>query len=288
MKPIQRYFNWINERHKIYLAKERGDAWPWTQDPILQKYKFTNPFRENDRDTKWMRQVWENGRELQTPGELLFNTCFFRIFGGTPFLEAHGIILGDWDTTDTKTLARDMLNKGQKVFTGAYIVTNQGLKLPKEEVVVDLFLKPIWDNRDNLAHHMQVSSSLETSHIALGHYRGWGGGGFMAYEVVTDLNHNGFMPAPEDRLSWANAGPGAKRGLNRIHDRPLDKHSRGTDWNHEMMMLLVESDSYLSRDCADTGMVDMRMIEHSLCEWDKYERVRLGQGTPRSLYRRPK
>ena len=28
----------------------------------------------------------------------------------------------------------------------------------------------------------------------------------------------------------------------------------------------------------------MRCIEHSLCEWDKYERVRLGQGKPRSKY----
>ena len=30
--------------------------------------------------------------------------------------------------------------------------------------------------------------------------------------------------------------------------------------------------------------IDMRTIEHSLCEWDKYERVRLGQGRPRSKY----
>jgi hypothetical protein len=30
----------------------------------------------------------------------------------------------------------------------------------------------------------------------------------------------------------------------------------------------------------------MRDIEHSLCEFDKYERVRLGQGKPRSLYKR--
>jgi hypothetical protein len=28
----------------------------------------------------------------------------------------------------------------------------------------------------------------------------------------------------------------------------------------------------------------MRCIEHSLCEWDKYERVRLNQGRPRSRY----
>jgi hypothetical protein len=31
-------------------------------------------------------------------------------------------------------------------------------------------------------------------------------------------------------------------------------------------------------------MLEMRDIEHSLCEFDKYERVRLGQGRPRSKY----
>ena len=31
-------------------------------------------------------------------------------------------------------------------------------------------------------------------------------------------------------------------------------------------------------------MLEMRDIEHSLCEFDKYERVRLGQGAPRSKY----
>jgi hypothetical protein len=30
--------------------------------------------------------------------------------------------------------------------------------------------------------------------------------------------------------------------------------------------------------------LEMRDIEHSLCEFDKYERVRLGQGKPRSKY----
>ena len=30
--------------------------------------------------------------------------------------------------------------------------------------------------------------------------------------------------------------------------------------------------------------IDMRAIEHSLCEWDKYERVRLHQGKPRSKF----
>jgi ppGpp synthetase/RelA/SpoT-type nucleotidyltranferase len=29
---------------------------------------------------------------------------------------------------------------------------------------------------------------------------------------------------------------------------------------------------------------EMREVEHSLCEFDKYERTRLGQGRPRSKY----
>ena len=31
--------------------------------------------------------------------------------------------------------------------------------------------------------------------------------------------------------------------------------------------------------------MEMREIEHSLCEFDKYERVRNGEGKPRGLYR---
>ena len=31
-------------------------------------------------------------------------------------------------------------------------------------------------------------------------------------------------------------------------------------------------------------VLELRDIEHSLCEFDKYERVRLGQGQPRSKY----
>ena len=50
-----------------------------------------------------------------------------------------------------------------------------------------------------------------------------------------------------------------------------------------MQDLLEDSHRYLGKHIP-TLAVDMRCIEHSLCEWDKYERVRLGQGTPRSKY----
>jgi len=165
-----------------------------------------------------------------------------------------------------------------------YIITNQGLKAPKSEVVVDHFLTPIWENKEALAQIAAETQSLQKVHEAMGSYRGWGGGGFMSYEVVTDLNYTPVLDKAQDRFSWANAGPGAKRGLNRIHDRVLTKSMNQTQANTEMQELLAQAPNYIQSH-VPLDAVDMRTIEHSLCEWDKYERVRLGQGKPRSKYR---
>jgi len=105
----------------------------------------------------------------------------------------------------------------------------------------------------------------------------------MAYEVVTDLNYTSVMPEPVDRYSWANAGPGAIRGLNRLHKRDLKKGMKQTQANTEMRELLIKAADYVAPH-VPIDNVDMRAIEHSLCEWDKYQRVLHGQGEPRSKF----
>jgi len=35
---------YMNERHSIWMKRNKGEQKPWTQDPILQQYKFTNVF----------------------------------------------------------------------------------------------------------------------------------------------------------------------------------------------------------------------------------------------------
>lgn len=277
------FFYWINERHSIYLKKEGGAPRPWTRDSVLDKYKFTNVFRELDRTTVWMRKNFTGPNSDRPAEEILFNCCLFRMFGTMEFAEAHGWVQ-QWDAKRAKAIARERLNNKQKVFTGAYIITNQGLKDPKEQVVADMFLTPIWNARKELAQLAKETNSLEALHKALGKFQGWGGGGFMAYEVVTDLNHTTVLPEASDRFTWANAGPGAKRGLNRIYGRPLHHNSKNQDWNTEMLVLLKTAPERLGGHIPKADF-DMRSIEHSLCEWDKYMRVSLGQGTPRSLYR---
>ena len=282
-EAIESYFGWINERHSIYLRRRSGASAPWTDDPILQEYKFTNPFRENDRVTVWMRENWTDPNHNRPHGEIIFNCCLFRMIGTSEFAEQHGWSQ-EFNPTFTKNLINARLEQGLRTFTGAYIITNQGLKLPKSEVVVDHFLSPIWENREALAQTATESQSLQALHEAMGAYRGWGGGGFMSYEVVTDLNYTPVLSSAKDRDRWANAGPGAKRGLNRILGKPLNKGMTQPIANDFMRKLLSTAPFYIMPH-VPLDQVDMRTIEHSLCEWDKYERVRLGQGRPRSVYK---
>lgn len=40
-KNLEQFYWWMTERHKIYCRKAAGLPKPWTEDLILQKYKFT-------------------------------------------------------------------------------------------------------------------------------------------------------------------------------------------------------------------------------------------------------
>ena len=281
-KAVESYFGWINKRHSIYQQRAEGKPPPWTEDKILQEYKFTNPFRENDKVTVWMRDYWTKPNHNRPHGEIIFNCCLFRMIGTSEFAQEHDWVQ-EWDPTRTKEIINRRLAKKMRTFTGAYIITNQGLKAPKAEVVVDYFLNPIWKAKEALAETAADTNSLQKVHEAMAAYKGWGGGGFMSYEVVTDLNYTPVLGSAEDQFSWANAGPGAKRGLNRIHLRDLKKGMSQQMANTEMQLLLELASMYCMPH-VPVSLVDMRTIEHSLCEWDKYERVRLGQGTPRSRY----
>lgn len=278
---LRNFFYWINERHAIYQRRVAGEPGPWTGNPVLRDFKFTNPFRENDRETIWMRKNWTGPNEDQPLETQIFNCCFFRMFGTSDFAEAHGYVY-DWNPEYTLSVATSRLMEGKKVFTGAYIITNQGLRLPKQKVVVELFLQPIWEARERLAE-VARNNSLQQLHRALLDYKGWGGGGFMAYEVVTDLNYTPVLRHAVDKHTWANAGPGAKRGLNRLLNRDLQKSYKSASANMLMQELLRLAPQFLEPH-VPLEYVDMRCIEHSLCEWDKFQRVSLRQGMPRSVF----
>lgn len=105
----------------------------------------------------------------------------------------------------------------------------------------------------------------------------------MAYEVVTDFRWTRYLRGALDIMTWANAGPGALRGLNRLAGRRLTARVR--DPVGEMRALLAIANGPNSPLGEHVPRpLEMRDIEHSLCETDKHLRVQLGEGKPRGRF----
>lgn len=277
---------------------------PWTDDPILASYRFTNIFRETDRTTVWFR---ENVRDRYdgTP-EVLLATVLFRWFNkietGEAMFDRFDTISGrnafeSWVLVEQPAYLRQDIKRerGDGPFVnGAYIIkTPNGMsKLDGVLDVAEKFRteKRPWPCTTAMRDWRETAQDMARadSYWTLEHAWSWirqfeCQGDFTAYEVVTDLRHTHLLRGAPDIMTWANAGPGAKRGLNRLQGRPLDQQLPKVTTNNEMRELLrrAHSDDYWSQSW---GRWEMREVEHTLCEFDKYQRALTGDGTPKQRY----
>lgn len=293
LPPLERFLYWITERHRIYLKRKAGDPAPWTDDEILRTYYFTNPYRENDRTTVWFR---ENVRDpLRDDPRVLFATVAFRWFN----LIETGKLL--WEYGDTVDGCCDLLthwnpklvlsllslrrSRGEQVFTGAYMINSPGGR-GKLEAIVERITN-VWEEREHLtARWDSAEGSMEGMRDTLMTFPGLGG--FMAYEIVCDLRYTYLLEQATDKLTWCNPGPGCARGLHRIEGKEwASKGNNATspplpaNWLETMKDLLT----LCRRRPLLRPAFEMREVEHSLCEWDKYERALWGDGRLKRRYK---
>ena len=272
------YFYWIHERETIRLNKEvERNPQPWTDDPILQKFKFCQVFREADRTTRWFKRHIRN--PWRDDPEVLMATVIFRWFN---FIETGRTLIRhnlhiEWD----RKKAIEEITKQDKWVTGAYIVKTPN-RMDKVTGVAEC-ISHMWSDREKLVERILATKSLEKSWEILRDYPYMGP--FMAYEVITDLRHTYLLQDAEDILTWANAGPGAMRGLNRLAGRDLDFCRRTHPWNDEMRNLWEISRERLNPNLIDLNRFEMREIEGGLCEFDKYSRILNEEGRTRSVYK---
>ena len=50
--PVAAFFEFCRERERVRLLREGGAPPPWSDDPVLQRGRFLNVFREDDRGSK--------------------------------------------------------------------------------------------------------------------------------------------------------------------------------------------------------------------------------------------
>jgi len=274
MSALDTAVYWVNERERIRIAKEELESpKPWTQDPILQDFKFCNVFREDDRNTRWLA---EHIREpLRNDPRVLMAVVIFRWFnlietGET--LVKHNLHL-DWDTEK----ADEVIRPQPKWITSAYIIKspNGYDKLTGIRWAID----QMWPHREELYEKLLATNSLEKSWEIVKEFPYMGP--FMAYEIITDLRHTHLLEEAEDILGWANPGPGCMRGLNRIHGRPLNFTSKRHNWQEELQDLRRYVNTHSD---PQVPPFEMRDAEGLCCELDKYLRIHNGEGKTRCKY----
>ena len=74
---LELFTSYINERESIRKAKESGMPFPWTNDPILRDYRFTNVRRTDDTVSKWYIEGIAQNPELNIEQKVL-NAILFR------------------------------------------------------------------------------------------------------------------------------------------------------------------------------------------------------------------
>ena len=293
---MDRFFGYARERYEIFLRQksDRGPGLkkigpPWTDDPILLKYRFCNVFREDDKTTRWFNTNVRG--PLQHDVRVVLATYIFRWFnrietGEILFGRRDGKVVNtnlfkDWDPEH----ARARLTGVKPLVTGAYMIkTPTGVdKLTGILKCIETYTQ--WT--DTHAAEMLRVNALQKAHQHFMQFPFIGS--FMAYELVTDLRHTDLLRHAKDINSWAAAGPGAARGLARITGDQLDHFKYNRPEDQEQLCKLMHSVLELSRSRTNWPREwpawEMREVEHTLCEFDKYERVRLGEGKPKQLYR---
>jgi hypothetical protein len=263
--PIDRLAYWINEREKIRKQKDSGKPPPWTEDKILQTFKFCNVRREDDRVTRWIDSNWRSPH--YDDERAWFAMGVARLINFPDTLKDIGYPI-PWYPEEVAAAMRKRKQNRQQVFTGAYMITNAGMKKSKIDTVVhmlnNLYALPTPPARDDTLE--QAFGKLRAAHCA-------GMGSFIAAQVIADCKHMSLLQDASDWMNWCAPGPGSTRGLNRLINVRVK--------NPKSFIFEV---SLVRKHLGLETSICLQDMQNCLCEFDKYERTLWGEGRPRSHY----
>jgi hypothetical protein len=278
---VELFLEFIVKRHGIRVAREAGEPQPWTEDPILQHYKFCNAFREMDRVTRWVAKYWREPNK-NDPDFWFASVVARRCINLPGTLREIGYPV-PWDPDNFLPALERRKNAGKQVFNSApYRLLVSGQSGDLGELQVELILNPLWASRN--VYRPRRGDTLRAFHNRLAAVRFMGD--FHTAQVVADVKYVGELRHASDWWTFAASGPGSRRGLNRVLDHPTDAPWKESDWVHQLYLLRKA----IAPAFAKAGLPEMHAqdTQNCLCEFDKYERIRLGEGNGRTFVPNPK
>jgi hypothetical protein len=277
---VKEFRHFIEAREFHRKCKEAGEdprIWKHRKnaDPIIAKYRFCNVRRNDDRVTRWIHENYLT--RFGSSPYLWFALVVARLFNNEDTLDA---IKGWLLPFDKKALRKCLHGRARhklKNFNAAYIVSTNGRSMNKVDYLVDHVLVPLWKNRDRLTFDMNVGQ-LANVHLVLCEQHGLSS--FMAAQVIADWKYADDRREWDDFHTFVASGPGSKRGLNRVMGRDVRAPWKEMEFRETLLRL---------RDAVNARLmmepITAQDIQNCLCEFDKYERVRLGEGVPKQLYK---
>lgn len=288
------FFSFIYDRQLIYHKKEiLKQPRPWTNDPILDKYLFCNVYREKDRGTKYLiNRVLSKDYNLETK---VFNTILYRFFNKSEFFDEYLSDVIDPFKFDFKQLEiefDEMKKRKSSIFSSAYMIcqvpVNKEHRWPDKHIQILFALEIIAKDITDFTNSIINAKTPEDVFNKLSEVKNFGA--FTAYEVYCDLSYGVIRFSDND---FVNIGPGCIPTMSNIMGKELTQEEArdvcywlrdnqsiyfnklsemyGKDWN-----LIACKESY-----HPYPNLSIRSIEHSGCEYRKYNNLASGKGKRR-------
>lgn len=267
------YWRFAAERQSIFFKRLKEEKAPWTEDQILQNFKFTNAYRASDRVSQYLiRHVIYEGDDSHD--EVFFRIILFKTFNKIEtwqlLLQKFGQI--SWNEFDFRAydaVLTEAKNARLSVYSGAYIMPSGGSAFghsAKHSNHLRLLQKMMEDDLPSKicdAKSMQHVFELLRSYPMIGD--------FLAYQYATDINYSNLTDFSE--MSFVVPGPGARDGLQKCFSDP------GGFSEVDLIRLVAErqEDEFkrLGLNFQDIWGRKLQLIDcqNLFCEVDKYARV---------------
>jgi hypothetical protein len=211
------YWRFAVERQRVFFRRILGGRRPWTKDPILATFKFTNAYRASDRVSQFLiRHVIYRDDLPGDETEVVFRILLFKLFNKVETWEilersVGPITFACYDFRRYDDVLTAAMQRGQRIYSAAYIMPpgssafgyvakhRNHLKL-LERMMANALPKRLADARS-----MQEGFELLRSYPTIGD--------FLAYQFVTDVNYSAITDFSE--MDFVMPGPGARDGLRK-------------------------------------------------------------------------
>lgn len=274
------FLNFVMKRELVRIRRKAGQPYPWSDDEIINTYRFTNVRREDDAVTGWIRDNWRKPNAKDP--DLWFAMMVARFINQPATLERLGYPV-PFDPDKMLAVLSTPNPGGVSIWRVAYMVRSdtEYAGKPKAEYLIEAQFKSAWMARELIRPRKE--DTLNSYHMKLMDLL-YGMGSFMAAQVVADLKHAPPLKNASDWSTFAASGPGSRKGLNAVMGRELDSPWTEDKWRTAHARL-IEALAPKIKDKELPLKLDAQDWQNCLCEFHKWWKAYTGVGRPKQKFK---